>query len=677
MRIKSIVATMPLLIGFVAIFLSSCKKNAVTLAFTNAKDEVPQLGNLVFRFSHSLAKDSMLNAWDSTDYISFEPRIPGRFRWESPDQLVFSPSEPLLPATSYTAKIRNTVFKYSKYNKLSGDEKISFHTPPLTLENSQITWLGESGTAAVPQLELLFNYRVDPSELKEKLTIEIDGAEVNYNMVSTSIDNRVAIRLLGIKQEDRDIETNVIIAKGLKPHTGNTATAEPITSTLSIPSPYVLMIQDMQAEHDGADGVVRIITSQQLGGENIRSFLRFDPEINYTIEPSENGFSLRSDRFDVEKSYVLTILKGLRGKIGGILKEDYNGNVAFGELEAGISFTNSKAVYLSKKGSKNMEVKITNVPRVKLVISKIYENNLLLAQRYGYYPQESRARQASYDGEYVEDYYEVSYGGETMLGDVIFEKEIDTRSLPKSGGGRLLNFSQFEDRLPDFKGVYHISIRSTEQYWIRDSRFISLSDIGLIAKEGEDKIYVFTNSLKTAEPVNGVNVAVYAANNQLIGMGSTNAEGVAEIKFSKKDFAGFRPAMVIAKTADDFNYLPFNNTRVNTSRFEVGGKRNNPSGLDAFVYAERDIYRPGEKVNFAVVVRDRKWESPGEMPLKLKFLMPNGKELRNFRKSLDEQGSTEGSVDIASSAITGSYTLEVYTSNDILLASKNFYRKRN
>ncbi|MEI9807535.1 MAG: MG2 domain-containing protein [Bacteroidota bacterium] len=59
------------------------------------------------------------------------------------------------------------------------------------------------------------------------------------------------------------------------------------------------------------------------------------------------------------------------------------------------------------------------------------------------------------------------------------------------------------------------------------------------------------------------------------------------------------------KTGDDFNYLPFNSTRVNTSRFEVSGKRNNPSGLDAFVYAERDIYRPGEKVNFSVVLRDR------------------------------------------------------------------------
>jgi hypothetical protein len=32
------------------------------------------------------------------------------------------------------------------------------------------------------------------------------------------------------------------------------------------------------------------------------------------------------------------------------------------ELQANISFTNSKAVYLSKSGSKNIEVRITNVP---------------------------------------------------------------------------------------------------------------------------------------------------------------------------------------------------------------------------------------------------------------------------------------------------------------------------
>ncbi|HMG67621.1 MAG TPA: MG2 domain-containing protein, partial [Chitinophagaceae bacterium] len=298
---------------------------------------------------------------------------------------------------------------------------------------------------------------------------------------------------------------------------------------------------------------------------------------------------------------------------------------------------------------------------------------LLMAQHYGYEPHElktSQSENSESDEDYSYDY--ASSNDETTMGDVIYEKEIDTRSLPKSGAGRLLNFSQFEDRLPDFKGIYHVMIRSTKDYWVRDSRFVSLSDIGLIAKQGDDKIYVFTNSLKTTNAIDGVNISLYANNNQLIGTGSTKGDGVAEITYARKDLSGFKPAMIIAKTADDFNYLPFNNTGVNTSRFDVGGKRNNSTGLDAFIYAERDIYRPGEKINFSVILRDRGWKSPGDIPVKLKFLLPNGKELKSFRKNLNDEGSVEGNIPIDISAITGSYSLEVYTSNDVLLGSKNF-----
>ena len=178
-------------------------------------------------------------------------------------------------------------------------------------------------------------------------------------------------------------------------------------------------------------------------------------------------------------------------------------------------------------------------------------------------------------------------------------------------------------------------IRSTDDYWVKDSRFVSLSDLGLITKEGRDKIYVFANSIKTAEPMNAVNVAVYSVNNQLIGTAITDKDGMAAISFSNKEFSGFKPAMVIAKTEDDFNYMPFSNTRVNTSRFDVGGKRNNAAGFDAYVYAERDVYRPGEKINFSVILRDAAWKSPGDIPLRIKFLLPNGKELKTIRKTLN------------------------------------------
>jgi hypothetical protein len=47
---------------------------------------------------------------------------------------------------------------------------------------------------------------------------------------------------------------------------------------------------------------------------------------------------------------AFTVNKGLRGRIGGVLKEPYNGNVAFGQLESDVKFSNSKAVYLSREG---------------------------------------------------------------------------------------------------------------------------------------------------------------------------------------------------------------------------------------------------------------------------------------------------------------------------------------
>jgi uncharacterized protein YfaS (alpha-2-macroglobulin family) len=672
MRIKIFAA----LLSAALLLFYSCSRNVVSLDFTNARGEVQQLGNLTFRFSKSLVNDSLLNNWDSAAYVMFEPKIPGRFRWESPEELVFSPSQPLAPATNYRAKIGSEVLRYTTFSSVNGGDEISFHTPNLALDNARVIWMqqDENGKVAVPQVDLYFNYRVNPADLKEKLSIEVAGSKTGLNIITASPDNKISVRLTGLKPEDKDYETKITIDKGLRPEQGTNVTEKPILSGISIPSPYVLNIQNVEADHDGVDGTVKVTTSQQLTGENINSLVKFDPAVKYTIEQNTDGFTIRSDRFDVEKSYTLTIKSGLHGRINGILKEDYTTSITFGQLEANIRFTNSKAIYLAKRGNGNIEVQLTNVPKIKLVISKIYENNLLMASHYGYSPKEKDdVSYAGYSEEGDDDRgYAVNEATDAQMGDVIYEKEIDTRSLPKSGAGRLLNVSQFEDALPEFKGVYHVMIRSMKDYWVRDSRFVSLSDIGMIAKEGQDKLYIFANSIKTADPVKGVNVLIYSANNQLIGDGATDENGVAEVPYTKKDFSGFKPAMIIAKTADDFNYLPLNNTRVNTSRFEVGGKRVNASGLDAFIYAERDIYRPGEKINYSVVIRDRQWKTPGDIPVKMKFLLPNGKELKAFRKNLNEEGSAEGNIDLSSSAITGSYSLELYTSNDVLLGSKNF-----
>lgn len=650
---------------FVSAAIWSCNRNAVSLSYTNARDEVPQLGNLTFRFSAPLATDSMLNQWDSTEYVSFSPKIRGRFRWESRDQLVFSPAEPLPPASSFTASLNKVLLKRTDFTSIEEDDELTFKTADLKLENTHAFWtLPDGAAAAIPQIDLYFNYNVDPKALMDKLTAELDGNNVEVELITVSNESKVSVRLRNVKPEDKDLALQLSIAKGLVPDKGKNGTAKEEKIEAVLPSPFVLSINDVTAEHDGVQGSILIKTSQQLVAGQFASFIELSPKAAYSSQLTEDGLLITSEQFSVDNSYTLTFKKGLRGKVGGVLKENYSTSVAFGSLEPSLSFASSKAVYLGKNGAKNIEVRIANVPKIKVIVSKVYESNLLMAHRYGYYPKEQKGNEDE------EDYYYYEEDGDAVLGDVVYESVIDTRSLPKYGSGRLFQFN-LTDKLSDVKGIYHVKIRSTEDYWISDSRFVALSDVGLIAKQGVDKMLVFANSIQTAKAMSGVAVSVYGANNQLLGTATTNSDGVAEVPFARQEFSGFKPAMVIAKTGDDFNYLPFHNTAVNTSRFEVGGKRINSTGLDAFVYPERDIYRPGEKMNAAVVLRDRNWKSPGSIPIKMKVLMPNGKELTSLRKNLNAQGAAEVNVPLSASAITGTYVLEVYNGNDVLLASKN------
>jgi uncharacterized protein YfaS (alpha-2-macroglobulin family) len=652
----------------IAVFIS-CNRKSVSLSETNAKNEVPSLGNLYFQFSKALAPDSLLNRWDSTDYVQFKPAIKGRFRWESPEQLVFSPSEPLSPATSYSAVIKDDILAHSSWDQLKTPDPISFHTAALKLENAGVTWVlqKESGGNAIPRLDLQFNYAVNPAAIKDKISVIVDGESKTFQQLTTGSARLVSFQINEVKSTDKDYTTKVTLAKGIIPEGGANATEDVISEELQIPSPFILRIRGVEAQHDGLTGTVKILTSQEVSPELAKSFIQLDPSAKFTVESEEDGLLISSDAFDADKTYELKLTKGLKGLLGGVLKEDYSDQVAFGELEPAVSFGNSKGLYLMAGGEKNISINIVNIPTVKIIISKVYESNLLAAQRYGYYPAEKNNQ--SEDEYYYGD--DADYGSPATFGDVVYEKEIDTKSLPKLGNGVIFNFNP-EERLPDFKGIYHIVVRSTKQYWVRDSRYLAISDIGLIAREAKDKLVVFANSIKSAEALNGVQLTAYGANNQVLGMGNTDAQGVAEIAYTRKEYAGFKPAMIIAKSAGDFNYLPFNTTRVNTSRFDVGGRSISPTGIDAFVYGERDIYRPGETLNASVILRDINWKSPGEIPVKMRLLMPNGKELKSLRKTTNIEGSAEIAVSIPADAYTGSYQLEVFSGNEVLLASKTF-----
>lgn len=252
----------------------------------------------------------------------------------------------------------------------------------------------------------------------------------------------------------------------------------------------------------------------------------------------------------------------------------------------------------------------------------------------------------------------------------MYQKDIKTVDLPVSNNGRILNLD-FKDIIPDHKGIYVVELRSKDDYWIKARKIVSISDIGLIAKAGKNNMYIFANSIETAKPLSKVKIELTGRNNQSLGFVETNNDGYAIYDFKKMPASGFDPALVTATLDNDFNALPFNRTKIGTSRFEIEGKTTNLAGFDAYIYGERDIYRPGETAHLSVIIRDDNWTVPGQVPVILKVISPNGKVFKTIKKSLDAQGAMESEVIFPATAPTGSYSIEAYTSTDVFLNSKS------
>ncbi|MBI3235821.1 MAG: alpha-2-macroglobulin family protein, partial [Bacteroidetes bacterium] len=264
---------------------------------------------------------------------------------------------------------------------------------------------------------------------------------------------------------------------------------------------------------------------------------------------------------------------------------------------------------------------------------------------------------------YNYDYYDLeSYGNK------IEEKEYETKDLSKYGNSKLLHINP--DKLTQYKGVYLFVVTSLdENTYISDAKLVSVSDVGTIAKRSKDEIYVFANSIKTAEPLNGVKVKLMSTNNQVMNEATTNGDGVAVFKNLKSNI-DFTPGMIYTYYQNDFNYMMFNDAEVQQSRFDVEGYRLNSSGLQTFIYGDRDLYRPGETIHTRYILRNDNWETPKNYPVKIKVLMPNGQEYKTVQQKLNDLGSTGLDIALSPSALTGTYTFEIFTANDVLLASK-------
>ncbi len=213
-------------------------------------------------------------------------------------------------------------------------------------------------------------------------------------------------------------------------------------------------------------------------------------------------------------------------------------------------------------------------------------------------------------------------------------------------------------------GVYAMTAKPTkpsgEQSYQLATQWFIVSDLGLTAFSGDDGIHAFVRSLDGANPLDATSVKLVARNNEVLAETKTDARGYAHFDAAlTRGEGGLQPAILVARNGTtDYAFL-----ELTTAAFDLsdrGVKGRNPSGpIDAYVYTERGVYRPGEDVHMTALVRDDAGRAAG-LPVTLIVTRPDGVEHKRIVMKEEELGGRTTLLALSGGAMTGTWRARLH-----------------
>ncbi len=214
-----------------------------------------------------------------------------------------------------------------------------------------------------------------------------------------------------------------------------------------------------------------------------------------------------------------------------------------------------------------------------------------------------------------------------------------------------------------------------------DERFVLVTDLGLIVKSNADKSHdVYVASIKSGDPIPGVTVEVLAKNGLPLETALTNAEGRVSFHPLTDSEHEKTPVAFVARLNTDVSFMPYSRAdrKLDFSRFEVGGVESRSGAeLDAFVFTERGIYRPGDEVHAGIIVKRRDWQGHLEgLPVEVEVMDARGQTAQLQKLSVPAMGFGEQTFQTTYESPSGTYSVSVYLvrngKRDTLLGSAEF-----
>ncbi len=195
------------------------------------------------------------------------------------------------------------------------------------------------------------------------------------------------------------------------------------------------------------------------------------------------------------------------------------------------------------------------------------------------------------------------------------------------------------------KGAYLLEVTDGK---LQAYTIVMVSELALLTKSTSGKLQMRVVRRDTGEPQRGAQLRIYFPSKQkVLGEAVTDGNGFAEAAVDETDPENI---MVTARAGDDFNAVSLWGSTLSTGT----GRR-----LRGYVYTDRPIYRPGDRVRYKAIFRGKGldgWSLPETGDVRVQVQDTEGNPVHRTTSRFSSYGTIHGEFTLAKSAPLGYYS---------------------
>ena len=375
-------------------------------------------------------------------------------------------------------------------------------------------------------------------------------------------------------------------------------------------------------------------------GQALEPYVAITPKIDHSLDA--RGKDLCVGGFQHSQKYTIRVKAGLPGADGTTLAKDVPVDIQIPDREAQLFFDQGKTLLPFTKGV-GLPVKSVNVAKVHITLYRFSDRTMVDHLANDWFGQAV----SFYGLDTIEDRATKLFDGSLAI-DQVRNKQVST----------MIQIDQLIKTLEP--GVYVVVATTDADRLDRDkeraTQWFSVSDIGLTTVKTDAGLLVAAHSLRTAEPMAGVELRLIARSNELLGKYTTDAGGRFVIPGAQlRGEHGDAPKILAALDGSgQFTWIQLDTPALDLSDLDIKG-RAPPRTNDAFLWTDRGVYRPGETIHLGALLRDSNARPATGVPVTLHIVRPDGIEVEARPIALAAAGGGTLDIPMADNAFSGTW----------------------